>query len=97
MSAPESRTTDKPTQQRRHEARRHVLKGAHITFKGHWAAIDCTIRSLSDGGACLKVESPIGIPDIFDLVCDHTSSARRCRVIWRKATQKSQQIGVEFA
>jgi hypothetical protein len=87
---------DKTKQERREKARHRTLKGARIVFKGNWAAIDCTIRSLSDGGGCLKVESPIGIPDIFDLVCDHTSSIRRCRVIWRKATQKSQQIGVEF-
>jgi hypothetical protein len=50
------------------QARCRVLKGAHITFKGHWAAIDCVVRNLSDRGACLKVESPIGIPDSFDLV-----------------------------
>jgi hypothetical protein len=48
------------------QARCRVLKGAHITFKGHGAAIDCTVRNLSDRGACLKVESPIGIPDSFD-------------------------------
>ena len=40
---------------------------------------------------CLKVESPIGIPDTFDLVLDH-APVRSCRVTWRKATQ----IGVEF-
>jgi hypothetical protein len=38
------------------------------------------------------VESPIGIPDTFDLMLDN-APARRCRVTWRKATQ----IGVEFA
>lgn len=42
--------------------------------------------------ACLKVESPIGIPDAFDVVLDH-ASIRNCRVTWRKATQ----IGVKFA
>ena len=82
---------EKPTQERRKAARHRVLKGAHITFKGHGAAIDCTVRNLSDGGACLKVESPIGIPDTFDLVLDD-ASVRPCRVTWRKATQ----IGVEF-
>jgi hypothetical protein len=78
------------------QARYRVLKGAHITFKGHGAAIDCAVRNLSDRGACLKVESPIGIPDSFDLVLDPASvrtSVRNCRVTWRKATR----IGVEFA
>jgi hypothetical protein len=74
------------------QARCRVLKGAHITFKGHGAAIDCTVRNLSDRGACLKVESPIGIPDTFDLMLDN-APVRGCRVTWRKATQ----IGVAFA
>ncbi len=93
MSAPENRTVEKPAQERRKGARRLALEGAHITFKGHWAKIDCTVRGLSDAGACLKVESPIGIPDTFDLVFDRTSSVRHCRVTWRKATR----IGIEFA
>jgi hypothetical protein len=92
MSAPEIRTMEKPTQERRKEARRRVLKRAHIAFKGHGVTIDCTVRNLSDVGACLNVESPIGIPDSFDLVL-HQASVRDCRVTWRTATQ----IGVEFA
>ena len=85
---------DKPKQERRGEARRprRAFKRARITFKDHWTAIDCTILNLSDQGACLKVESPIGIPDSFDLVLDH-APARGCRVTWRKSTQ----IGIEFA
>jgi hypothetical protein len=92
MSAPQNRTMENPTHERRNVARRRARKTAHITFKGHWATIDCTVLNLSDRGACLKVESPIGIPDSFDLVLDH-ASVRDCRVTWRKATQ----IGVEFA
>jgi len=79
-------------QERRNVARRRVLKVAHIVFKGHSATIDCTVRNLSDRGACLIVESSIGIPDSFDLLLDQ-ASARDCLVTWRKATQ----IGVEFA
>ena len=80
-----------PIQNRRKAGRHRVLKGAHITFKDHRATIDCTVRNLSERGACLKVESPIGIPDTFDLVLD-PASVHHCRVTWRKATQ----IGVDF-
>ncbi len=66
---------DKPKQERRNDARRRALKGARIVFKGHNALIDCTVLNLSDLGACLKVESPIGIPDTFDLVLDNAPSA----------------------
>jgi hypothetical protein len=92
MTAPEIRTMEKPAQERRNEARRRVLKRAHIAFKGHGVTIDCTVRNLSDRGACLNVESSIGIPDTFDLMLDG-ASVRDCRVTWRKATR----IGVGFA
>jgi hypothetical protein len=81
-------------QERRNEAcrRRRALKRARITFKGRCATIDCTVLNLSDLGACLKVESPIGIPDIFDLVL-YNAPVHGCRVTWRSATQ----ISVAFA
>ncbi len=91
MPAPENRTMEKPTREHRNVARHPALKGAHIAFKGRGATIDCGVRNLSDRGACLNVESPIGIPDSFDLVLDD-ACVRHCRVTWRKATQ----IGVEF-
>ena len=66
-------------------------QGSADHYHGSGAAIDCTVRNLSGGGACLKVASPIGVPDTFDLVLDD-ASVRHCRVTWRKATQ----IGVAF-
>jgi len=82
---------EQPASNRRNANRQRVLKGAQIAMKDRRATIDCTVRNLSDRGACLKVESPIGIPDTFDLVLDN-ASVRKCRVTWRKATQ----IGVNF-
>ena len=83
---------EKTPQERRNEARRRALKRAQIVFKGHEAVINCVVLNLSNRGGCLKVESPIGIPDSFDLVLDH-ASVLICRVTWRKANQ----IGIEFA
>ncbi|MGH6795790.1 MAG: PilZ domain-containing protein [Methylocella sp.] len=91
MSAPQNRTMENRAQGRHNEARDRALKGAQIVFKGRGAVIDCAVLNLADGSACLKVESPIGIPDSFDLVIDH-ATVGNCRVTWRKATQ----IGVEF-
>ncbi|MGH6840299.1 MAG: diguanylate cyclase domain-containing protein, partial [Methylocella sp.] len=91
MSAPQNRTMENPAQERQNEVRARVLKKAQIVFKGRGAVIDCAVLNLADGSACLKVESPIGIPDSFDLVIDH-ATVGNCRVAWRKATQ----IGVEF-
>jgi PilZ domain len=75
----------------RRETRQRVLKRASIAFNGRKAVIDCTVRNLSSHGACLNVESPVGIPDPLDLMLGH-QPVRSCRVAWRKATQ----IGVEF-
>ena len=92
MQAAENRTIEMPTQERQNGVRQRVLKRAQIVFKGHEALIDCVVLNLSGGGACLKVESPVGIPDTFDLILDH-ASIHNCRVAWRKATR----IGIQFA
>ena len=82
---------EKPEQDRRNAARRRVLRSAQIIFNDRAAVIDCVIRDLSERGACIKVESPWGIPDSFELVLE-AASFRDCRVAWRKPTL----IGVEF-
>jgi len=76
----------------RQNPRHRVLKGAHIAFREHGATIDCMVRNLSEQGACLKVASPVGIPETFDLVLDTDHTVRVCRVVWRRDTQ----IGVKF-
>jgi hypothetical protein len=80
------------TENHRRTTRQRVLKAAHIIFKGGGAAIDCTVRDISATGARLKVVSPIGIPETFDLAIEGAPT-RHCRVVWRKL----DQIGVEFA
>ena len=70
--------------------RRRVLKLGRISFGG--AAIDCTVRNLSERGAALDVASPIGIPDTFILVLESEHDQRPCRVVWRKESR----IGVAF-
>jgi hypothetical protein len=75
----------------RDATRQRVLKPAKIAF-GRAGIIDCTLRNISDSGACLQVASPIGIPETFNLLLDAGKTSRPCRVLWRK----EQQIGVEF-
>lgn len=68
--------------------RKRVLKAGTIEFGG--GGIDCTVRNLSDTGAALSIESPVGIPAEFSLVVDRVS--RICRVVWRK----ERRIGINF-
>ena len=79
-----------------HETRRaprhKVLKGAKISFHSLMTSTECTVRNLSDTGACLVVTSQVGVPDDFDLVLDSDRSVRRCHVEWRTGAK----IGVSF-
>lgn len=77
--------------ERRVAPRRKVLKAGTIAF-GQAAGFDCLVRNLSDRGACLEVESPIGIPDTFTLVVPNDAIMRLARVQWRQ----SKRIGVLF-
>lgn len=79
-------------EEHRPKQRRRVYKTGRIAFNGGRAAIDCVLRNLSDKGACLRVVSPVGIPETFDLVLDSDNAARPCHVVWRK----EKEIGVEF-
>jgi len=71
-------------------SRNRVLKAGMIVFGG--AAINCTVRNLSDTGAMLEVESPLGIPRQFvlDIAADHLR--RDCRLAWIQ----ERRLGVVF-
>jgi PilZ domain len=79
--------------ERRRQQRGRTLKSARILFNQHNSAIDCTVRNLSPHGACLNVESSLGIPERFDVLFEMDQTVRPCRMIWHK----QKQIGVEFA
>jgi len=78
-------------EERRKVARRRIYKAGSIAFN-RAAGIDCCVRNLSPLGACLQVESPVGIPDDFVLVIGSEHATHPCHVIWRMGTR----LGVEF-
>jgi len=75
---------------KRAKQRQRVFKSAKIGLS-RGGIIDCTIRDISEDGACLRVASALGIPEFFELILDD-KTVRPCRIQWRKETQ----IGVEF-
>jgi two-component system cell cycle response regulator len=79
--------------ERRQQQRVRTLKAARILLNQHHSVLDCTVRNLSQVGACLNVPSTIGIPERFDVIFDADQSVRTCRMVWHKA----KQLGVEFA
>jgi hypothetical protein len=73
-------------------SRRHrTLKAGTISFD-RGAGIDCLVRNVSATGACLEIESPVGIPNDFTLVIKSDDVTRPCHVAWRAA----RRIGVRF-
>jgi hypothetical protein len=75
---------------KRYAPRKRILKAGKIDFG--WGAIDCVVRNISETGASLEVESPVGIPDRFDLVILVDRSRQPARVVWRK----EKRLGVRF-
>lgn len=78
--------------EQRRAPRQKTYKAARIAFGGRRAVITCLVRNLSDTGACLGLNDPIDIPDVFNLVFDSGEASRMCQVVWRKANR----IGVVF-
>jgi hypothetical protein len=83
---------EKPTPERRHQARPRTLKGATAVFSDGAAAINCVVRNLTDRGALLSFESIVGIPPVFTLILDDRRITRRCVVEHRHPNA----IGVAF-
>lgn len=89
-SLPRERT--RMIEERRKSPRHKTLKGGLIVFNSGSSSVACTIRSLSENGARLQVETVLGIPSDFTLVRDDGGAARECFVRWRSSTV----LGVEF-
>jgi hypothetical protein len=79
--------------ERRRELRQRALRSGRIVFNSRRSVIDCVVRNLSDGGACLQVNGVGGIPVTFDLMVDGFEPDFACQMIWASETR----IGVEFS
>jgi hypothetical protein len=78
-------------EERRKAQRHRTLKAGSISFN-RAGGIDCRVRNLSSGGACLEVASQVGIPEDFVLVIESDRLKQPCHVAWRAGTR----LGVEF-
>ena len=74
---------------RRGSSRRRTLKSGTISYDGA-DGIDCIVRSISETGACLEIESSVGIPNKFILVINKVIYL--CHVEWRAG----RRLGVRF-
>jgi hypothetical protein len=77
-------------EEHRRSPRQRILKAGSISFDH--AGIDCIVRNVSETGACLEIESPVGVPNVFTLVINKDGVKHACHVAWRSA----RRIGVCF-
>ncbi len=76
--------------ERRRYPRLKILKSGKIILSEKAPQVECTVRNLSDGGACLQVSATFGIPARFDFMLD--GIRRCCRVAW----MQGNKMGVAF-
>lgn len=72
-----------PASGRRPAIRTRVLKAGWLSLEGGRTRVDCTVRSLSDEGAGLKVMDAGVIPETFELVIEADHFSRPCHVVLR--------------
>jgi hypothetical protein len=75
--------------ERRNKPRTRVLKSGTILLGKH--PVPCTVRNLSEIGACLQVQTTSGLPSQFKFAMPDRPT-RICKIIWRDETK----IGVLF-
>ena len=70
--------------------RRRVLKSGQIELSDKAPKLECTVRNISETGACLQISTTYGMPAGFGLLIDGVPHS--CRVVWRTDTR----LGVAF-
>jgi hypothetical protein len=83
--------TEVGMKEKRKTVRQRVFKAGTISFN-RAAGISCTVRNISDGGACLEVATPIGIPRDFQLHITSDQVTKACQMVWTS----EHRIGVSF-
>jgi len=78
--------------ERRRSTRMRTLKPAYIALEEWSSKINCTVRSISDGGARIRLERQMALPEYFLLRITVSGPLRRVRKCWHV----NDEIGVEF-
>jgi len=74
---------------RREAARLRKLKSGKISFDN--VRLTCAVKSLSDSGACLELQTTHGVPGRFNLVMAG-EQPKNCAVTWAG----ERKLGVQF-
>jgi hypothetical protein len=77
--------------EKRQAPRHRTLKAGKIIFNRGLFAVDCTVKNVSDTGACLFAKTT-SLPDKFDLSIPVDHFTRHCEVAWKTP----DKVGVKF-
>lgn len=75
----------------RQTQRHRTLKAGKIIYNRGLFAVDCTVKNLSDTGACLATKTT-SLPDKFELSIPVDHFTRQCEVAWKTL----DKVGVKF-
>jgi len=78
--------------ERRNSLRMRTLQPAFIALEEWSSKISCTVRNTSDGGARIRLERPLALPEYFLIKITVSGSFRRVRKCWHV----NDEIGIEF-
>ena len=78
-------------EEKRHTQRHRTLKTGKIIYNRGMFAVDCTVKNISDAGACL-ITKTTSLPDKFDLSIPIDNFTRPCEVAWKT----TDRVGVKF-
>ena len=84
--------TKRSSADQRRSPRRKVTFPAWIDTGNDAAPRTCTVVDVSDGGARVKVASPVELPKEFHLILTQLGTRRHCRVVW----SSEEEIGVFY-
>ncbi len=78
-------------EEKRHVQRHRTLKAGKIIFNRGSFAVDCTVKNISETGACLLTKTTM-LPDKFELSIPLDHFTRHCQVAWKTP----DKVGVKF-
>ncbi|KWV46814.1 pilus assembly protein PilZ [Bradyrhizobium macuxiense] len=79
-------------QDRRHETRDKVLYGGVAEINEYGSTVDCVVRNISEGGACVEFEQAASLPEEISLSIPRKGRSFLARLIWRQANK----VGLAF-
>jgi two-component system cell cycle response regulator len=84
---PEERQIQLIPDEQRTVRRRRVLLAGRLVYGDAHLTQDCAIRDLSEGGARIRLSSPVPLPAQVWLIEVRSATAFCCEVAWRRAPE----------